>query len=148
MLLYVWLQPAKRTWHLARTSFSDMGEVAQTLNLSRRGSSTKARWNRDPAFCMRPSRMVSARSWRWTLPYFSFLRIARAASVGPVACNVMASTRSGIPLRSSSSNCSLVRRSMATVTEEYGFFYRQRFLSGPGNCTCSLEYYWDISLYT
>lgn len=68
--------------------------------------------------------MVSARSWRWTLPYFSFFRIARAASVGPVACKVMASTRSGIPLRSSSSNWSLVRRSMATVTEEYGFFYR------------------------
>lgn len=49
--------------------------------------------------------------------------MARAASAGPVACSLIASTKSGIPLRSSCSNCSPVRLSTETVTEEYGFFY-------------------------
>lgn len=60
----------KRMEHFFFTSGSEMESVAATRRRSRRGSSTKARWNRVPAFSMRPSRMVRARSCLWTLPYF------------------------------------------------------------------------------
>lgn len=97
-------------------------EVPQTRRRSSKGSSAKVRWKRGPAFWMRPSSKTSARSCRWTLPYLSFLRIARAASAGPVVCGLITSTRSGIPLRSSTSCASLVSVSTKTVTDVYGFF--------------------------
>ncbi len=53
---------------------------------------------------------------------YSFFRRARAASVGPLAWSRMTSTRSTIPLRSLSSYCSLVRRSIWTVMAVYGFY--------------------------
>lgn len=48
--------------------------------------------------------------------------MARAASLGPEAWSLMTSTRSGMPLRSSSSYDSEVRFSTVTVTAENGFF--------------------------
>lgn len=39
-------------------------------------------WNPLPAFSVSARKMTSARIWRWTLPYLSFLRIAREASCG------------------------------------------------------------------
>jgi len=122
VFLYWPAQLRKRTEHFFFTSGSDRSDVPQTRSRSRRGSSAKARWKRGPAFWMRPSSRVSARSWRWTLPYFSFFRMARAASAGPDPWSLMTSTRSGMPLRSSSSYDSAVSRSTVTVTAEYGFF--------------------------
>lgn len=109
-------QLLKSSLHFFFTSGCDVFPVPQTLNLSSSASSQKHRWKRDPAFWISPSRMTRARSWRWTLPYFSFLRMARAASVGPEAWMVIISTSSGMPERSSSSWDSEVRPSMETVT--------------------------------
>ena len=108
--------------HFLFTSGCDVAPVPQTRSLSSRASSQKHRWKLPPAFWIRPSRMERARSWRWTLPYFSFLRMARAASVGPEDWSVIASTSSGMPLRSSSSWASEVRASMETVTAVKGFW--------------------------
>lgn len=109
-------QLLKSSLHFFLTSGCDVFPVPHTLSLSSRASSQKHRWKRDPAFWIRPSRMARARSWRWTLPYFSFLRMARAASAGPEAWMVIISTSSGMPERSSSSWDSEVRLSMETVT--------------------------------
>lgn len=122
VVLYL-VHSANKTLQRSLTWGSERSDVPETRSRSSSGSSTNALWKREPAFWMSPSRIVSARSWRCTLPYLSFFLRARAASAGPVACSLMTSTRSGIPLSSSSSNCSLVRRSIATVTEEYGFFW-------------------------
>lgn len=60
---------------------------------------------------------------------YSFFRIALAASVGPSACSLMTSIRSTMPVMSSPSYCSLVKRSIWTVTAVYGFFWRAEKLS-------------------
>lgn len=103
VVLYSFAQFRNSSEHFFLTSGSLKSLVPQTRSRSSSISSAKDRWKREPAFWMRPSRMVSARSWRWALPYLSFLRMAREASVGPEACSLMTSTRSGRPLRSSSS---------------------------------------------
>lgn len=96
-------QPRKSSEHFFLTSGSERSAVAQNLKRSNNGSSMKVRWKRDPAFWISPSIKVKARSCRCALPYFSFLRIALAASAGPEAWSLMASTSSGMPLKSSSS---------------------------------------------
>ena len=53
---------------------------------------------------------------------YSFFRSARAASVGPLPCSRMTSTRSTMPLRSFSSYESPVSCSICTVTAVKGFF--------------------------
>lgn len=62
VLEYVAAHWRKRTEHFFFTSGSEMEDVAATRRRSRRGSSAKARWKRGPAFSMRPSSMVRARS--------------------------------------------------------------------------------------
>ena len=123
VFLYSEAQLRNISEHFFFTSGSERFEVPQTRTRSSRGSSLKVRWKRGPAFWIRPSSSTRALSCLWTLPYLSFFLRALAASAGPDPCNLMTSTRSGIPLRSSSSYCSLVRRSTVTVTAEYGFFY-------------------------
>ena len=49
-------------------------------------------WKPLPAFSVSARKMTRARSWRWTLPYLSFLRIAREASCKVSAARVYAGT--------------------------------------------------------
>lgn len=68
----------------------------------------------------------------------SFFRRARLASVGPLLCILMASMRSTMPLESSISYCSLVRTSICTVTDEYGFCLR----TGQDEAECAIIWEW------
>ena len=70
--LYAVAHCRKSTLHLARTSTSAMSSLAKMRRRSRRGSSAKVRWKRDPAFWMRLSRMVRARSCLCGLPYLLY----------------------------------------------------------------------------
>jgi hypothetical protein len=122
VFLYSAAQPANSSVHFFLTSGSDSPAVPQKRRRSSRASSAKVRWKRGPAFWMRPSRMVRARSWRCRFPYLSFFLMARDASEGPVSWRLTTSTRSGMPLKSSTGIASLVNLSIVTVTAEYGFF--------------------------
>lgn len=79
-------------------------------------------WNPWPQLSVSARRIVSARIWRCTLPYLSFLRIARAAS--PVPCGpwmLIDSTSSGTPSSELSSYRSELSTSIQSVMDECGF---------------------------
>lgn len=64
VVLYFVYHSAKSCLHLCLTFGSTRSDVPQTRSRSNRGSSTKVRWNLEPAFCMRPSKIVRARNCR------------------------------------------------------------------------------------
>ena len=63
--------------------FCELTSVDMSLSLPTSSALAQLSWNPFPAFSVSARRMTRARSCRWTLPYLSFLRMARAPSYIP-----------------------------------------------------------------